>query len=369
MIGSLGSEAKGIRHVRNYIIPYLSKEGRRLTDKNLVDDRGQSRLSYKIGTKSFVLDTDIDGELYIENQPTHRLARNCNTHQIGTEVQVLHLTTDQKKLYAHTIGHGVIPVSALEIPRPIQKQFHSQGFSVETAILQGRGRPRAGAASAGYDFTANGSVSLSESTAYSSKGQDYPAIRGEAKLVSGKMGQSALKWCNGKWQFSGNPKMHTIFKKANIIDIDGKKIPVIKFLNKYHSDGHIDSMLKAIPAKGTSHHYLDVSDINVLHIHYYEKDNEKILHNYGTTYTVGINPPYTSLNHLSRNEIDRLDGVIKIETTSSKMRGKTTMIHRPKMKVMKEYADRSIKDESHRDLTNKEHADEFLRHIEEHLNG
>jgi hypothetical protein len=83
----------------------------------------------------------------------------------------------------------------------------------------------------------------------------------------------------------------------------------------------------------------------------------------GTTFTVGDElHGKTRLGHLSSENIDSLDGIIDIAKTQN---GKTLGFHRPNEKNMRTFASLSQNDpNSHRSLTNVDHAEEFKRNID-----
>lgn len=340
LIGAIGGEGKGIGHVRNYIMPFLSKSSRSKTHQHLS----------KHGNVGSI---DSHGEHYDPKaKHTHELHTAVGEHPAGTKVKVTHVSSSGNNLFAHTESHGVIPVSKLRKPEALKKPAKVEGFNVEGRIAANLGTKAAGSTKHGYDYQ--------YSTVRGKYKEVAPKVRGESKLDKGKMGQTALKHAPGKGWYFTNEDIGNHFTAAKVKGEDGRTRTLLGHLNKFHPDGKINRNYKIEAPTGATRNYLRSGGkrINSLHIHH--KDE-----NYGTTFTVGKNNKLrgrTRLGHLTDKQLDELDGHIHIERTSN---GSTTAIHRPKVAKMKEYAQLSRKDpEKHRDLTDPKHAKEFIGHVD-----
>jgi hypothetical protein len=346
MVGTIGSDRKGLRHLKNYVMPYLSAEGRKKTANSFAEH----------GT----LEHSGHGEHH-DPKATHNftLATKQGGHAKGTPVKVTHVSQGpNNSLIAHTEKHGSMPMGALYKPESLKKPaITREGFGVEGKIAENLGTKAAGSTKHGYDFhygTGEHEIrgKVKEIEPDKKTGGASPTVRGESKLDKGKMGQSTLKHTKEKgWHFT-NAALSSHMEKAQI---NGK--PILDHLNEHHPDGKIDRAYSIPAPKGMAQHYLKTSNVNTLHLH-----NKKEGH--GTTFTIGDKNNLkgkTKLGHLSHADLERLNGTITIEKTTT---GSTQAAHRPKHSVMKELANMSKTNSAkHRDLTNKDHAEEFKQHI------
>jgi len=344
MVGTIGSDGKGKRHTKNYVMDYLSAEGRKKTAQSFAQHGGMG----DVGTGNGSLHT---------GEATHILKTAQNGHPAGTKVKITHATADDKgAITIHTQDHGSFSQAALMKPKELQKSSRTQsGFDVEGKIASNLGTEAAGSTKHGYDYqysSGRGHVrgKVKEVGA-------APDIRGESKLDKGKMGQSVFKHDPEKgWHFTNSP-IGNHFEKARIKGSDGVERGLIDHFNHFHSNGKIDKSYSIDVPKGATRNYLNTSNVNSLHLH--NKATNK-----GTTFTIGDTDlkGRTKLGHLSDEHLDALDGKLVIEKTST---GSTQAIHRPKATVMKQYANLSTTDSAnHRDLTNEDHAKEFRTHVD-----
>lgn len=371
--GRVGADGKALGHVRDYIMPTLSAEGRAKTAKNLA----------KVGGVKG--DVSVAGSAHNPKaSSTHVLASKFGEHAAGTPVKVTHVSAggeDGTNLFAHTESHGKIPLSKLAKPEALKKAPKTEGgFDIEKKLSTHLGTKAAGSSATGYDFhyrggskaekpAIRGAVKMVEQKK-AVKGVDRPDVRGESKLMKGKFGQSVVSFKKGEgWGFRNNSKMNPMLEKATVTGKDGKERNLIDHLNKHHSNGVINTGFTAKAAKGTAKHYLFSSDINTLHVHNRQVDKKtgKIKVDRGTTYTIGKTSlkGKTNLSHLTDDHIHRLDGSVNILSTKT---GRAEVTHRPSQSVMREYADNSYNNPNqHRDLTNAEHAAEFKTHVDKHI--
>lgn len=344
MVGTIGSDKKGLRHVKNYVMPFLSSAGRKKTAKAFADHADLG-------------DASTHGEHHKpEAEHTHELATKQGSHPAGTKVKVTHVTLgSNNSIVAHTEKHGSVPLSALKKPASVKKPAITRmGFDVEGKIAKHLGTTAAGSTKHGYDFHYGSKVrgKVKEVSEIDKKtGGASPLIRGESKLDKGKMGQSTLKHTKEKgWHFT-NEAVGKHFEKAKI---NGK--PLLQHMNEKHPRGIIEHSYSIDAPKGSTRNYLNTSNVNSLHIH-----NKKT--GTGTTYSIGHElKGKTNLSHLHDKDIDRLDGKLSIEKTTT---GSTQVAHRPNHPVMKELSLKSSNEPGkHVDLTNKQHASEFRGHVD-----
>jgi hypothetical protein len=348
MVGTVGSDKKGLRHIKNYVMPFLSASGRKKTAKAF-----EGHMNFG--------DTSSNGEHHDPNaEYTHELATKQGTHPAGTKVKVTHVTMGaNNSLIAHTEKHGSMPLSALKKPASVKKPAITKGgFDVESKIAENLGTKAAGSTKHGYDFKYGENVRGKVKTVDKKTGGAAPVIRGESKLDKGKMGQSTFKHTKEKgWHFT-NEAVGKHFEKATIVGDDGKERSLIDHFNHYHGNGVIDRAYSIPAPKGSTRNYLSSSNVNALHLH--DKKSNK-----GTTYTIGDRNELkgkTKLGHLSNKDLDSLDGTLSIEKTTT---GSTQVAHRPRATRMRELALNSVNDPSnHRDLTNPDHAVEFKKHVD-----
>jgi hypothetical protein len=374
--GKVGADGKALGHVRDYVMPLLSAEGRAKTAKALA----------KVGGVKG--DTSVAGHMHDPKAAsTHTLASKYNEHEAGTPVRVTHVSSggeDGRNLFAHTESHGKIPLSKLAKPAALKKAPKTEGgFDVEKKLSTHLGTKAAGSSATGYDFhykgtstaekpAVRGSVKMVEQKEQKKavKGIDRPDVRGESKLMKGKFGQSVVSFEKGKgWGFRNSSKMNPMLAKATVTGPDGKERNIIDHLNKHHPKGVIDTGFTARAAKGTARHYLGSSDINTLHVHNRQVDKKtgKVTVDRGTTYTIGKTSlkGKTNLSHLGDDHIHRLDGSVNVLATKT---GRAEVTHRPSQAVMRELADNAHNNpEQHKDLTNPGHAAEFKTHVDRHI--
>ena len=345
MVGTIGADSKGKRHTKNYVMDYLSSEGRKKTADSFAKHGGLG----DIGSGH--------GKLHSDNDTTHELRTSQNGHPAGTQVKVTHASVDDKgSITIHTKDHGSFSQAALQKPSELKKPAITKtGFDVEGKIAHNLGTQAAGSTKHGYDFqysSGRGHVrgKVKEVGA-------APDIRGESKLDKGKMGQSVFKHDATKgWHFT-NKAVGDHFEKAKVTGSDGKERGLLDHFNHFHGNGKIEKSYSIDAPKGSTKNYLSTSNVNSLHLH--NKDANR-----GTTFTIGDThlKGKTKLGHLSDDHLHALDGKISIEKTTT---GSTNAAHRPKAPVMKQYANLSHTDSAnHRDLTDENHAAEFKTHID-----
>jgi len=348
MVSTIGSDRKGKRHTENYVMPYLSAEGRKKTAESFAKHGGFRTTGTGHGEKH-----DPNAE------STHTLRTAQNGHPAGTQVKVTHVTVDEPgNITVHTKDHGSFKQAALLKPGELKRPFKSErGFKVESRIAKNLGTQAAGPTKHGYDFQYSaGSKSVKGKVKEAS---EAPPVRGESKLDRGKMGQSTLKHDKEKgWHFT-DKAIGSHFEKAHVKDPSnpGSTLPLLDYLNKHHSNGKIEKGFSVDAPKGATRNYLNNSGVNALHLHNKVKDK-------GTTFTVGNThlKGKTKLGHLTDEHLNALDGKISIEKTTI---GQTQAAHRPNIKVMKQYANMSqTNPNEHRDLSNEEHASEFKAHVD-----
>ena len=365
LVGSVRSEKKGSRHVANYIAPYLNKAQRKSLANN-----------FKQHMKPGKIDISVDGEHYDPDpeKTTHELSSAANGHPAGTAVRVTGARhDDQGKIFVQTAKHGEVQASKLRKPAGTRKaQITKTGFDTESKIAKNLGGEAAGSTGTAYDFTYNkgkkgevrGKVKKLEI------GGGTPLVRGEVKTRTTSipnLGVSSLKFDKNtrKWGFT-NKKMAKHFSKATH-PVSG--LPLLDHLDKHHSNGVIENGFAARAATGTAAAYIRGAGVNALHLHRTEPataTKERI--NHGTTYTVGPElQGATRLGHLHPRDINKFDGVVNVESTTT---GSTRAAHRPSVTTFKKAASRSVTDpENHRDLSREDHANEFMKHVDKLSGG
>ncbi len=348
MVGTIGSDKKGLRHVKNYVMPFLSAAGREKTAKSF-----EGHMNFG--------DTSNAGEHHDPTtEYTHELSTKQGQHPAGTKIKVTHVTMgSNNSIIAHTEKHGSMPLSALKKPESVKKPAITRGgFDVESRIAENLGTKAAGSTKHGYDFKYGEKVRGKIKEVDKKAGGASPVIRGESKLDKGKMGQSTFKHTKEKgWHFT-NSAVGKHFEKATITGNDGKERSLIDHFNHHHGNGVIDRNYSIPAPKGATRNYLNTSNVNSLHLH--DKKSDR-----GTTFTIGNNNELkgkTKLGHLHNKDLDSLDGTISIEKTTT---GSTQAAHRPKATKMRELALRSTTEpNNHRDLTDSSHASEFKEHVD-----
>ena len=339
-------EMRGPRHIGKYIAPFLDKSGIEKT-----------KLAFKnTGTPVEKIDSSGHGSMHDPKAEfTHVLGAEHNGHPAGTPVKIDHVIhKDEKTILAKTEGHGDIPLNKIQKPKSLEtERTGSYGFDIEGKVAKNLGIKAAGSSNKSKDFeldhpdqkpeeksTVRGKVKVVENP-------KRKFVRGESKLEKGRFGVTSLKHENGKWGFTGDPKMHVSFAKATV-----NGTPLLDHMNKNFSNGKITKGFRVTPHPGTARHYLDQSDVNVLHIHDKASGNS-------TTFTVGNSlKNKTNLGHLSHKEIGELDGAISVEPSA---KGKGRIAHSPNIAKMRELAARSSEDSSHKTLENTQHGKQFVK--------
>lgn len=354
--GNIGTERRGISHLKNYIMPFLSAEQRKQTASNFKHHEDPDKL-----------DNGEHGEKYNPDpeSTTHTLAGKVNGYESGTAVKVTGVRHDEQgKMYVQTANHGEIPASKLNKPGELKKpRITEKGFDVERKIAENLGTKAAGSTGTAFDYAYKGKGGGEVNGKVRKMEGDKPELAGESKLNKAKMGNSAVAWDpdTKQWAFS-HQGLKDKFAEARH---PGSGLPLLEHLNTYHSDGKIDKGFTVSAAKGTARTYLKNLGVNSLHLH--KQDGKKGI-DHGTSYTIGNDNDLhgkTKLGHLNDDDLDRLDGKLTIEKTTT---GSARVAHVPNFKTFSEYASKSINDpENHRDLTNAEHANEFRDHIDAHI--
>lgn len=355
MEGSIGTEKKGLRHVINYVMPYLSKTERKHVLRNFAGHIDPSKVA------------DGHGELHNPDSSasTHVLAAAANGHEPGTPVRVTGARTDDRgRIFVQTASHGEMPMSKLHKPEELKKDVITQGgFDVENKLAKNLGTQAAGSTGSAWDYHYRGPEGGIVGKARKIE-TDKPFLRGESKQNRAKMGESAVKYDpkSKSWSFA-HEKLGKVFATA----IHPKsKLPILEHLNKYHRNGVVDKGFTIEAPKGMTRAYLDNLGVNSLHLHRTEKAGvKKQAIDHGTTFTIGDDNEHagkTNLGHLSNDDIDKLDGKLTVEVGGA---GTLKMSHKPNVTTFKQYADRSVTDpEHHADLTREDHANTFKQHID-----
>jgi len=358
-------------HIKRYIFPYLSSEQKKSSSENLS----------KIFNEKDKKDSDLDnhGSAYDkEANSTHELASDFGAHKKGTRVKVTGLHIDGNNVFAKTEKHGSIPLSKLGKPEKLAaKNRTAEGFKLEHTLqknIDPRFKP-AGSTGDSWDFVAgdpNSENSIKGKAV--KKDESKPIFRGESKASKKgavAMGTISVKFNDktGKWEYAkGKSKMAPKFDEAVHPD---SGLSIIDHMNKYHSDGNLNSGFSIKAPSGTSRHYLNGLGANSLHLHRYAQDsNGNYTMNHGTTYTIGDDNDFqgkVGLSHLSNQDLDKLDGQLTVEPSGS---GKIQIKHRPKPSVFNEYANRSQEDpNNHMDLSKEEHGNKFREIFNKHVNS
>lgn len=364
MVGTVNdSEKKGLRHLRNYIMPTLSKSQKRSV---------LSSFARHLNPDDFDKEHGASYDPTNPDKSTHILTSKYGAHDKGTAITATGAYhDDQGRIFIKTKQHGDIPQSKLGVPGGLAKAAPDKGFKVEEVIAKNFGTKPAGSTGTAYDFVSHNDAGGGKATKGNrlqgkikeTSGEDeekietpFTRLQGESKLERGKMGQSACNYNKekGRWEFT-NAKLAKHFAKVKV-----QGAPLLQHLNENYSDGVINKGFSVPSPRGMARAYLGTSNVNSLHIH-----NGKT--NKGTTFTIGDDNPLlgkTTLGHLTNRDIDKLDGKIHIAETKS---GKTQVIHRPHEPTMRQYANLSTdQPELHRDVTNEKHAGEIKKLIDKH---
>jgi hypothetical protein len=339
-------EMRGPRQIGKYIAPFLNKSGIEKT-----------KLAFKdAGTPVDKIDSSSHGSMHDPKaKSTHVRGAEHNGHPAGTPVKITHVIhKDEKTILARTEGHGDIPLNKIEKPKSLETQRKgSYGFDIEGKVAKNLGIKAAGSSNKSKDFELDhpeqkpGDKSAVRGKVKVVEKPTRKFVRGESKLEKGRFGVTSLKHENGKWGFTGDPKMHASFAKATV-----NGTPLLDHMNKIFPNGKITKGFRVTPNPGTARHYLEHSDVNVLHIHDKGTGNS-------TTFTVGKSlKNKTNLGHLSHKEIGELDGAISVEPSA---KGKGRIAHSPNIVKMRELAARSSEDVSHKTLENTQHGKEFVK--------
>jgi hypothetical protein len=358
-----GAEAhRAVGHFSSYIGPYLSSEAMKDAKKKLAVRGNVSKVP------------ETTGEQHSPGNTTHELNTKHENYPKGEKVEVtgIHHIDDSGKIHLRTANHGVIPQSKIKKPESLKRENTAKtGLDVEKRVATNLGSKPAGSSMRGHDFSYNGKKSTSgETPVVRGKtkvvgGKEPATVAGESKLTNVKMGAGTVKWhpVHG-WNFSSKNKEFEkhIREHAKVEQSDGTSIGLIEHLNKHHSNGVIDKPINVRAPRGSARSYLRGGQTNTLHIHNKKTDR-------GTTFTVGNRNELknkTNLGHLSDKDIDdKLDGKFSIETSKT---GSASAVHRPNERNMKDLAAKSQTDpKNHRDLSNAEHAGEFMQHIDAHI--
>jgi hypothetical protein len=354
--GNIGTERRGISHIKGYILPYLSAEQKKQVAHNFRHHEDPEKM-----------DNGKHGEKYNPNPEatTHTLAGKVNGHEADTPVKVIGARHDENgRIFAQTANHGEIPASKLNKPGELKRdRITEKGFEVERKIAENLGTKAAGSTGTAFDYAYRGKGGSNVEGKVRKMENDKPELAGESKLNKAKMGNSAVFFDpdTKKWQFSHQGLKHKFAEAKH----PGSGLPILEHLNEHHSDGKIAKGFTVPAAKGTAKRYLEGLGVNSLHLH---KNDVKKSIDHGTTYTIDSKNNLqgkTKLSHLSDDDLHRLDGKLTIEKTTT---GSARAAHVPNFKTFSEYADNSKVDpENHRDLTNSEHASEFKGHIDSHM--
>lgn len=350
-------------HIANYIAPFLSKK-----------ERKAMALSSEIFADKFsrMKNQDKDGELHNPdpNATTHEVGISQPGVPAGTKVRVtgiVHSRDADGKLVTKvkTKNHGELPLTSIMKPTSLRRApITKTGFDVEGKISENLGWKPAGSSKHGYDYAYNPEHPKGIRGKVVETSTGVPLLRGESKLIKGKMGDSALNWDSGKGWYLTNADVKDSFSKAQVTGPDGKNRKLIDHLNTFHSNGIIEKGFSMQAPKGTAREYLTKTNKNSVHLH--ETDAKKGIDR-GTTYTIGDNNPLrgqTGLGHISDKELENFDGKIEIGRTTPGLPGRTAAVHRPHKSVMQEYASRSeTNPDEHMNLYNPEHAEKFRKTI------
>ena len=112
MAGNIGGEgSKGLRHLKNYVLPYLSKTQRAEVAKNFAPH-----------IKSLG-DTSGHGNMYspeTKDVEHHEIISPVNGHNVGTKVRITGARVDDAgKIFVKTANHGEMQLSKLAPPPPL----------------------------------------------------------------------------------------------------------------------------------------------------------------------------------------------------------------------------------------------------------
>ncbi len=315
MVGNLDGEGRGLRHLREYVEPLL-----------------KSDLEY-----------------------THTLALQYGDITPGTPIKVTGYEIVGERILLET-NLGVIPQGKVNKPTELKKPNKSaNAVGVQNQVSTNLGGVPTGTSKTKFDFQyPQGSKPIVFGKVSVNENPDV-LVRGESKAERGKMGESALVHDRktSKWNLSGE-EMGKKFKQAKV-----GGVPLLKHLDKTYPSGDIPKGFSTAAPPGMANHYLNHLGVNVLHCH-------DLQHQTGTTYTVGTANEikgHTKLAHLQKSDIDKLDGSLNIAATTT--RGKSSVKHKPKRGGMIKLAGASKLDPiNHRNLHDKAHANEFMRHID-----
>jgi hypothetical protein len=353
MVGNINDE-KSIRHVKNYVVPLLSKSQIASSEKSLAGH-----------VKPGAFGTENGSEHNPDATHTHTLDKKHEGHAAGTQVKVTGvLPPDEKgKIHVTTEKHGTIPLSKLKKPENLAKPSHDEGFNLEKQIAKNLGGKAQGA-SKGTDIEVNlrGGHTDHDIKTKVIETHEPADVRIESKLDRGKVGEATLKHTPEKgWHVSERSPNRALgeshLRHATYEDKDHPDhgMNVISFLNKHHPTGHIDKYRYFKPKAGTAKAYVDQTGANYLQVH--DKSTNR-----GTAFSHGKNHPLkgkTNVGHLTDSILSQMDHRVEVKPTTT---GTSSMVHRPKRSYMKKLAAMSTENPSqHADFSNPEHADTFIR--------
>jgi len=351
------NDPKSLRHVKNYVAPYLSKTQKATTEKAFTGHMAPGSLGTDHGTH------------HNPEAHTHVLATAHGEHAVGTPVQVTGAHHDKGIIHVTTKAHGTFPMSKLEKPKELAKPAQTKGFSLEHKVASNIGGVAKGSAK-GTDIEANissGKKSHAVKTKIAST-SEKPNVRIESKLDRGKFGEATIKHTPEKgWHVSERSPNKAIgeshLKNATYDNPEHPShgMKVLDFLNKHHPSGTVNKMHYFKAASGTAEAYTKHTGANYLHVH--DVDTDK-----GTTYSIGDKHEMkgkTNLGHMSKATLGSLNNRVEVKPTTT---GTTTMVHRPKRSVMKKIAGTSTENPTqHADLSNPEHAKTFVSKVKSAL--
>ena len=366
MNGSFGNN-KGKRHVKNYVLPFLSADQKKSVAKNL-------EAHFKPGE----IDTESHGEMHdpeadhtheIVSKAGHKDAATGKKYEQGTKVKVIGLRhSDDNKIFAQTENHGDIPLSRLGVPESVAKEpITQEGFDIEEQ-LQKNADPRfkpAGSTGESYDFVAGDPKSKMSIRGKAVKKDESttPLLRGESKASkSGNVAMGTISIRHNPetgWEFArGKSKMEPAISAVKHPD---SGLSIIDHLNREYPDGILPQSFSLDALPGTAQHYLETLGANSLHLHRYAKNKDgSYSMNHGTTYTVGDNNAFAGklgMAHLSNEDLRALDGKLRFEPSGV---GVIQVKHRPPPKEFNRLAGASLNDEeNHLDLTKGHHGERF----------
>lgn len=360
-----GESYKAISHFKGYIAPFLPKNSITDAKKKMEPFGNVENVEEK------------DGEFFKKDE-THELNSKHNEHPAGTKIKVTGISHvgETGRIYLNTKNHGIIPQSRIKKPDELKRENKSEaGFKIESLIAKNLGGVAAGSTGSAYDFsygknkdgsdTIRGKTKVINESVQNQKTlkkDEKPIVAGESKLTNVKMGAGSVKFDKKSKKWGIFSRDHDKWRDHMEKNAKINGLPLLEYLNKHHSNGIIDKGITFDAPKGSAKAYLDSIGANVLHIH----DKEK---NKGTTITVGNKNELkgvSKLGHFGDSEInENFDGKGNIEKSKT---GTAAFFHRPNKTKLERIASLStLEPKNHKDLTNKIHANEFKKHIDNHI--